>query len=115
MPDRTRIATCSYCGTRAVLDFSAGPRHELICTACGAHLSEMKPLRADHHGKPSPVRRAPHPDPVPRPASNPHPAPNPHPAAKLRKPKKGKRRKSPLRRFADTLEDAFDAIEDIFD
>jgi len=103
MPDRTRIATCSYCGTRAVLDFSAGPRHELICTACGAHLSEMKPLRADHHGKPSPVRRAPHPDPVPRQASKP------------RKPKKGKRRKSPLRRFADTLEDAFDAIEDIFD
>ncbi len=103
MPDRTRIATCSYCGTRAVLDFSAGPRHELICTACGAHLSEMKPLRADHHGKPSPVRRAPHPDPVP------------HPTPKLRKPKKGKRRKSPLRRLADTLEDAFDVIEDIFD
>ncbi|MHA3976671.1 hypothetical protein ACW9UR_03205 [Halovulum sp. GXIMD14794] len=100
MPDRTKIATCSYCGTRAVLDFSKGPRHELICTACGAHLSEMKPLRTDRSGKSSPPRKAPHPDPVP---------------AKKPKKTKAKKRKSPFKRLGGHVEDIFDAIEDIFD
>lgn len=100
MPDRTKIATCSYCGTRSVLDFSKGPRHELICTACGAHLSEMKPLRSDRTGKSSPPRRAPHPDPLP--------------AKKARKSKPKKRKRS-LKRLGEHFEDIFDVIEDIFD
>ena len=105
MPDRTKIATCSYCGTRAVLDFSKGPRHELICTACGAHLSEMTPLPAGRAGKPSPRRPAPHPDPVSAPA----------PRARKGSKRKGKRRKSPLKRFGGMVEEVFDALDDIFD
>lgn len=36
-----KIATCSYCGTRAALVFDEG-MHELTCRACGAPLHEMK-------------------------------------------------------------------------
>lgn len=48
MPDLTKIATCCYCGTRAVLRLggTAG-HHTLTCRACGARLTDMKPLRKD--------------------------------------------------------------------
>ena len=36
-----KIATCNYCGTRAVLVFDEA-RHELTCSACGAPLHDMK-------------------------------------------------------------------------
>lgn len=36
-----KIATCCYCGTRAVLVFESA-RHELTCSACGAPLHDMK-------------------------------------------------------------------------
>ena len=44
----------------------------------------------------------------------PSPVRVPHPAKPV-KPRKGKRRKSRLKRWGDIFEDAFDVIEDIFD
>ena len=92
-----KIATCCYCGTRAALRLDR-ERHELVCSACGAPLHEMKTLRtgheeARHHDlvKPSPVRGT-----LPE-------------KAKRRKPKK---RKSLGRKL---FSEAFDLIEDIFD
>ncbi|MCZ0813385.1 MAG: hypothetical protein ACQEVT_13300 [Pseudomonadota bacterium] len=51
-----KIATCNYCGTRAVLVLAPG-RHELSCPACGAPLHEMKamPQRAESVKKSSPA------------------------------------------------------------
>ena len=92
-----KIATCCYCGTRAALRFDRG-RHELVCSACGAPLHEMKSLRtgheeASHHDlvKPSPVRGT---------------------EAKPVKRAKPKKRKSLGRKL---FSEAFDLIEDIFD
>jgi len=55
-----KIATCSYCGTRAALVLDQG-RHELVCSACGAPLHDMKALpKADHvPRKRAPVTAAP--------------------------------------------------------
>lgn len=94
-----KIATCCYCGTRAALVLRGKERHELACASCGAPLHDLKRLRADHPTrggpvKPSRVRRA------------------PAPPSGRGKPRKRKRRKS-FARWA--LEEAFDAIEDIFD
>jgi transcription initiation factor TFIIIB Brf1 subunit/transcription initiation factor TFIIB len=50
-----KIATCSYCGTRATLILDQG-RHELVCSACGAPLHDMKALPKAHG---SPRKRAP--------------------------------------------------------
>ena len=93
----TKIATCCYCGTRAALRFDR-ERHELVCSACGAPLHEMKSLRsgheeARHHDlvKPSPVRGT---------------------TPQALKPRKAKRRKSFGRKL---FSEAFDLIEDIFD
>lgn len=38
-----KIATCSYCGTRAALIFDEG-QHELVCRAGGAPLHEIKSM-----------------------------------------------------------------------
>jgi hypothetical protein len=43
-----KVATCCYCGTRAVLTLAGRGRHELACRSCGAPLGELKRLRADH-------------------------------------------------------------------
>lgn len=92
MRDLTKIATCSYCGTRSVLTLGGRVQHELTCSSCGAKLHTMKPLRIDD--RPQKGAAKPHrPTPAPRPA---------------RKPKR-------RRGWADFLEDAFDVIEDIFD
>jgi len=99
MPDMTKIATCSYCGTRSVLHLSGKVQHELACTSCGARLHEMKHLR-----KPAKVE--------PRPAKVTHHRPAQTQSRKTRK----RRRPEPLiRRMADLFEDIFDEIEDIFD
>ncbi|WP_375258351.1 hypothetical protein [Citreimonas sp.] len=42
-----KVATCTYCGTRAALVLSGQTRHELACSACGAPLHDLKMLRAD--------------------------------------------------------------------
>jgi len=97
-----KIATCCYCGTRAMLVLAGTERHELACSGCGAPLHEMKALRPveTRRGerelvRPSAVRGAP-----------------PKPARPPKKRKKAKRRKGLMRSF---LEEAFDAIEDILD
>lgn len=97
MPDRTKIATCSYCGTRAVLNLAGARRHELSCTACGAVLHDMKPLRTEPAKavqKRSPRLNAPvH--------------------GKLRPQKRKKN--SLARRLKSLIEDVVDEVEDLFD
>lgn len=94
MPN-TKIATCTYCGTRAALVLTGETRHELACSACGAPLHEMKQLHPD---TPPKVHKA---KPV-----------KPTKAHKPAKPKKLKKKKSLGRKL---LGEAFDLIEDIFD
>ena len=101
-----KIATCSYCGTRAVLVFDEG-LHELTCGACGAPLHEMKMMPQVHDGKEkkAKVKRSR----MPREASA---APRQEwrdwPAKKARK----KKRKPIMGRV---LEELWDVVEDIFD
>ncbi|GHA47411.1 hypothetical protein GCM10008927_10280 [Amylibacter ulvae] len=46
MPDLTKIATCSFCGSRTVLRLrEVGNHHELSCANCAAPIHEMKPLK----------------------------------------------------------------------
>ena len=105
-----KIATCCYCGTRAALVLAGEERHELACSSCGAPLHDLKlmPLRGDAAGA-APTR----PD-IARP-SKPRPAPAPRPDAQIRKSKKPKRRKKRKTLGRWLVEEAFDAIEDIFD
>ena len=103
MPQATKVATCCYCGLRAALVFSDKARHELSCSGCGAPLHRLKALRTD-------VRRSKRPHLV-------HTTGAHHRAESRSKPqRRRKHRKKPkktvLRRF---LEEAVDAIEDIFD
>lgn len=92
MPDLTKIATCSYCGTRAVLRLSGDVQHELSCRNCGALLHNMKPLKVSRSE--GPKQRA-------------KPAPAPRPSRQ--KPRK-------KRSFwAELVEEVFDEIEDLFD
>lgn len=39
-----KIATCSFCGTRAALVLAGETRHELACSACGAPLHDLRAL-----------------------------------------------------------------------
>jgi len=101
MPQTTKIATCSYCGRRQALQFTARGGHELACGSCGAPLHEMKWLKppvADQPKKRSAPRPAPHGGPVAR--ETPRPA------------KKAKRRKPMWKRV---IEEVFEVIEDILD
>jgi len=59
MPHGTKIATCSYCGTRAALVLTGGGRHELSCASCGAPLHQMKALKLQK--PPKPERKPPKP------------------------------------------------------
>lgn len=106
MPN-TKIATCTYCGTRAALVLSGQQTHELACASCGAPLHDLKQLRADKvkkakkAGKSDGSGRRKHRDLPPT-------------ASDLLgmigggRPKKRKKRKR-------LLSEAFDLIEDIFD
>lgn len=96
MPDLTKIATCSYCGTRTVLRLTGRVQHELACAACGARLHTMKPLRAED------ARRA-----TTRPA---RPLPRHEP---FRHKDRHKPRRS--RRLTGLFAEILDEIEDIFD
>lgn len=104
MPDLTRIATCCYCGNRSVLELRGDLRRQLACPACGARLSEMKPLKTEHPGKRTAPRPAPHPFPEETARQKPRPS--------RRKPKK---RKTFARRAKSVFEEIFDVVEDIFD
>ena len=93
MPDLTKIATCSYCGTRSVLQLRGKVQHELACGSCGAKLHTMKPLRVTPE---RPKQRA-------------------TPEVRHRPPPRPARRKPKRRRLLDLVEDIWDEIEDIFD
>lgn len=98
MPQATKIATCCYCGTRAMLRLSGSVRHELACASCGAPLHALKWLKAPAAAAPA-VRNRP-----PRPARLPDPqVPRQH---------RYRRGKGPLRRV---FEELAEAVEDIFD
>jgi len=45
MPEKTKIATCSYCGTRTLMTLAEGKRYELVCSTCGAPLHDMQMLK----------------------------------------------------------------------
>jgi len=97
----SKIATCCYCGTRAVLSLRGKERHELACSNCGAPLHEMKMLRQDARGerelvRPSKVRKSER-------KSKKHRAPKKY---------KKRRRKSFLQ---ELISEAADEIFDIFD
>lgn len=94
----TKIATCCYCGTRAVLVLDR-ERHALACSACGAPLSHLKNLPVD-----AAVARS------PDPATSP-------PSGKTKKPGKGKKKskKHHGRKLRGVLSGLLDEIEDIFD
>ena len=98
MPDLTKIATCSYCGTRSVLRLAGKVQHELACGACGARLHTMKPMRQPGPAAPATSTKAP--------TRRPKPAP---------RRKTSKRRKPLISRLADFIEDIVDEIEDVFD
>ena len=94
-----KIATCCYCGARAVLALKGKTRHELACANCGAPLSEMKMLRSDSVGdrelvRPSPIRQDRSKD------------------QRYRSKGKRKKQKSLAQRF---MEEIWDEVEDIFD
>ena len=97
----SKIATCCYCGTRAVLSLRGKERHELACSNCGAPLHEMKMLRQDARGERELVR-------------NSAVRKSEWKTKKHRAPKKHykKRRKGFLR---ELIEEAADEIFDIFD
>ena len=107
MPQTRKIATCCYCGTRAVLVLDRA-RHELSCSACGAPLHDMKVMP---HPKPAPVAKA---APV---ASMPRARVRTRPdyedrGKRYRKDKKRRKRKPLTRKL---FEELWDVVEDIFD
>lgn len=97
----TKIATCSYCGRRQTLQFTARHGHELACGACGAPLHEMKWLKPPEARsasvKRSPVRPAPHGYGLPA------------------RPVKARRKKKRRSVWKEVFEEAFELIEDILD
>ncbi|TCO71250.1 hypothetical protein [Rhodovulum euryhalinum] len=102
MPQDIKIATCCYCGSRAALAMRGTGRHELACASCGAPLRHMKRLRADHAAA--------------TPARPPDPGRGARTGARpVRKgrPKHLKKGRKSLWRAA--LEEAIDAVEDLFD
>ena len=94
MPDLTKIATCCYCGTRAVLRLDRR-RHELTCRACGAGLQHMKPLPKRPKQTARKTITAP---PIPRP-----------------KPVKHNKTRKRKRWSFDLWDELEDLIEDVFD
>ena len=104
MAERTKIATCCYCGSRTMLTLAGRVQHHLACSSCGAPLSRMKAVKteaAEPRARPA------------RPAQAPTRfAPAAAPAAQDRRPK---RRKPFVKRFLDRIEDAVEEIVDLFD
>ena len=104
MPERTKIATCCYCGSRSMLTLAGRVQHHLACSSCGAPLSRMKAIRTEPEGpRPKHAR-------IPRQPASGFPAPRP--ADEVRRPK---RRKPLVKRLLDRIEDAVEDIADLFD
>ncbi|MEM7724140.1 MAG: hypothetical protein AAF376_17465 [Pseudomonadota bacterium] len=111
MAHQTKIATCSYCGSRQTLQLAARDGHELACGSCGAPLHEMKWLRPPKDGKPkkrSKPHKAPHGHDIPREDWRGRPAWHEDDYKRRRK-----KRRKPM--WKKALEEAFDVIEDILD
>lgn len=100
----TKITTCCYCGARAALVLRGKTRHELSCSSCGAPIHMMKRLAREPvaRGAPETPHRAVSHKKPPKFFSKPE---------KRKRPKRSKR-KSALAWF---LDEAKDALEDIFD
>lgn len=60
-----KIATCSYCGTRAALMLAGREQHALACAQCGAPLRDFKALKADPDAVSKPPKKAKRPKPPP--------------------------------------------------
>jgi hypothetical protein len=104
----TKIATCCFCGTRALLTMGPG-RHELQCRSCGAPISRLRqvPLAAAQPARPAaaaPGKQA-------RPAGPPRPGGR-APAAPPSGRPAVRRHRGWLARAWDEI---VDEIEDIFD
>lgn len=104
MPDRTKIATCSYCGARTMLVPTAREGHELACASCGAPIHELKWLKSPTKDRKKDKRAAPAPS-KPR-----HPDYRDYDKYAY---KRRKKRKKPV--WKKALGEAVDLIEDIFD
>ena len=109
MAQGQKIATCCYCGTRAVMRFDKA-RHELVCSACGAPLHDMKfmPQRPDKKPK--------KPKPIPkcgRYGAVDGGSRTSWQEAQGRRSKKRPKRRKPI--FRRVIEELWDEIEDIFD
>lgn len=115
MPEGRKIATCCYCGTRAVLVFDRA-RHELSCQGCGAPLHNMKsmPQSVDHYKKTERARNSgrrdlpEYPREAPRDRDRHY-----HRAWHPVKPKKSRKKRKPMLRRL--VEEIWDEVEDIFD
>lgn len=97
----TKIATCSYCGRRQALQFTARGGHELACGACGAPLHEMKWLKPPE-ARSDAVKRSPQ-------------QPAPHGFGVPERSLRARRQKKRRSMWKDVFEEAVDFIEDIFD
>ncbi len=100
----TKIATCSYCGTRAALILDKN-RHELSCSSCGAPLHDMKRLPAERTS--GQTKNASYVPGVTDFARRPGKRSCDRPRRKYTKKRKGL--------MHHLIEEAFDVIEDIFD
>ena len=108
MPQGTKIATCSYCGTRAALVLTGKTRHELACSACGAPLHELKMLKASDATRPvaKKVKKT----------KQPEVGATPLPVwerPRFEAPRKKKKKKKSLGH--KIFSEAFDILDDIFD
>jgi len=99
MPERTKIATCCYCGSRTMLTLAGRVQHQLACSSCGAPLSRMKAVRA---------AEAPQ-DPRPKKSR-----PLQQPARGLA-PQRRRPRKRLFKRLIDGIEDLVEEIVDLVD
>lgn len=102
----TKIATCSYCGTRSTLVFDSA-RHELVCPACRAPLHNMKSVKGPvEHVAPKAAQKPVKPY---RPTSDTKYKASAEPWSKPKK--KKKKKKSFFKKAFDELEDIFDIFD----
>ncbi|MGB1160469.1 MAG: hypothetical protein ACPG40_04595 [Alphaproteobacteria bacterium] len=144
MNHATKIATCTYCGTKTAIVLASGARHELTCSACAAPLDQMELLQTSISEPGSAASDAVSPAPI-APTTPPRTRPKADETCKTksagfglpwpdwkskvdddddddddkddkrRKPKKSKKRKKRKSLAKKLFEEAADKIEDIFD
>lgn len=107
---KAKIATCCYCGARSVVSMRPAKHDALACSACGAPLSRLKPIKAP----PATPERAS--AVVTKERLRAAPESDQRDRAKARRKKKRQRKSaSPLRKLWKALDDVFDEVEDLFD